>query len=118
MKTLYEASSAVEGHMILDLLRQEGLTAHIHGEHLQGAIGEFPAAGLVRLVVDEADYAKAREVVERWDSDQPQEVRPRSARSLGGRRFDARLMVGSADGLAPFALSAHPGPLAEVVVIA
>jgi len=79
MKTLYEASSAVEGHMILDLLRQEGLTAHIHGEHLQGAIGELPAAGLVRLVVDEADYAKAREVVERWDSDQPQEVKPRSA---------------------------------------
>jgi Putative prokaryotic signal transducing protein len=79
MKTLYEASSAVEAHMVLDLLRQEGLTAHIHGEHLQGAIGELPAAGLVRVVVDEADHAQARDVVARWEAEQPKEAVPRSS---------------------------------------
>lgn len=71
MKTLYQAGSAVEAHMLCDLLKQEGITAVIHGEALQGAIGELPAAGLVRLVVDEADYAQARELVERWDAAQP-----------------------------------------------
>ena len=75
MKTLYEASSAVEAHMIVDLLKQEGVTAHIHGEHLQGAMGELPAAGLVRLVVAEPDYKNAKKVVDRWDSDQPKQAR-------------------------------------------
>jgi hypothetical protein len=78
MKTLYQPGSAVEAHMLCDLLKQEGITAVIHGEALQGAIGELPAAGLVRLVVDEADFARARELVERWDAEQPaQEVRPK-----------------------------------------
>jgi hypothetical protein len=74
MKTLYEAASAIEAHMIVDLLKQEGVTAHILGEHLQGAIGELPAGGLVRLTVDEADYAQGRLVIERWDAKQPKEV--------------------------------------------
>jgi Putative prokaryotic signal transducing protein len=74
MKTLYEAASAIEAHMILDLLKQEGVTAHILGEHLQGAIGELPAGGLVRLTVNEADYAQGRSVIERWDAKQPKEI--------------------------------------------
>lgn len=77
MKTLYEASNAVEAHMILDLLQQEGLNAHIQGEHLQGAMGGLPAGGLVRVVVAEDDYGKARELVERWDTDQPKEAAPK-----------------------------------------
>jgi len=74
MRTLYQAGSAIEAHMLVDLLKQQGLSAEIHGEHLQGAIGELPAAGLVRLVVDEPDYAAAREVIERWETAQPAEV--------------------------------------------
>ena len=70
MKTLYEAANAVEAHMLVDLLRQEGLVAQIRGEHLQGAIGQLPAQGLVRLVVDEADYPRAREAIERWEAAQ------------------------------------------------
>jgi len=71
VKTLYEAANAVEAHMLLDLLKQEGVHAHIYGEHLQGAIGELPAAGLVRLVVDEADFDKGRETVMRWEASLP-----------------------------------------------
>ena len=77
MKTVYEASNAIEAHMIQDLLMQEGLSAHIHGEHLMGAIGELPASGLIRLVVDESDFAQARAVVERWDAAQPKEPPPK-----------------------------------------
>lgn len=74
MKTLYHASSALEAHMLQDLLQQERISAFVHGEHLQGAIGELPAAGLVRLVVNDADYERARAVVARWEAHQPREA--------------------------------------------
>lgn len=85
MQTVYEAANAAEAHMIADLLRQEGVVAHVRGEHLQGALGELPAAGLVRLEVHEQDFARARDFVARWEAAQPPE--PRSAdvhRSTGG----------------------------------
>jgi len=97
MKTLYEAANAIEAHMLVDLLKQEGLHAHIHGEHLQGAMGELPAAGLVRLVIDEADHARARTLIERWESLQPAEpsaARPRP-RFLSIGTFLAGLMIGA-----------------------
>ena len=72
MKTLYEASNAVEAHMLLDILKQEGLTAQIQGEHLQGAIGELPASGLVRLVINESEYMDARAAISRWEKAQPE----------------------------------------------
>lgn len=78
MKTLYEAGSAIEAHMLADLLKQEGLTAHIHGESLQGAVGEIPASGLVRLVVADEDHAAARAVIDRWEATQV-EPTPRAA---------------------------------------
>lgn len=71
MRTLYEAANAIEAHMLVDLLKREGMTAHIHGEALQGAMGELPAAGLVRLVIDEATYERARAVIGAWESEQP-----------------------------------------------
>jgi Putative prokaryotic signal transducing protein len=73
MKTLYEAANAIEAHMILDLLKQEGVLAQIHGEHLLGAMGGLPAGGLVRLVVDEQDYVQGRTLIKRWEAEQPKE---------------------------------------------
>lgn len=71
MKTVYNAANALEAQMLADLLQQEGITAHIRGAHLQGAIGELPAAGLVRLEVLEEDHARAREVIDRWEAASP-----------------------------------------------
>lgn len=68
MKTLYEAASLVEAHLLKDLLAQEGVPAVIHGEFLQGGMGELPAAGLVRLVVDDHHYGAGRAVIERWEA--------------------------------------------------
>lgn len=101
MRTLYEASSAVEAHMLVDVLRQQGLTAHLHGEALQGAMGELPAAGLVRLVVDDADYPAARAAIERWEHTQvdptPASAAPPPARRASGLRG---VVVGMAVGVA------------------
>lgn len=96
MRTLYQAASAIEAHMLVDLLKQEGLRAEIRGEHLQGAIGELPAAGLVRLVIEEPDYVAARALIERWESAQPVDVAtpaPRPAAS-GWTRFVLGLAIG------------------------
>lgn len=71
MKTVFEATNHVEAHMVLDLLQQQGLAGRIDGEYLQGGVGELPAAGLVRVVVDEADYAAARAVVDAFEAAQP-----------------------------------------------
>jgi hypothetical protein len=96
MKTLYQAGSAIEAHMLRDLLRQQGFSTEIHGEHLQGAIGELPAAGLVRLVVDDDDYPAARAVIDRWEAEQPAEApKPMTAtRSGGWPRFAIGLAIG------------------------
>lgn len=71
MKTVYNAANMLEAQMLLDVLRQEGITAHIRGAHLQGAMGELPAAGLVRLEVDEEDHVRAREAIDRWEAASP-----------------------------------------------
>lgn len=98
MKTLYEAANAIEAHMLQDLLRQEGIAAHVQGEHLQGAMGELPAAGLVRLLVDEDDHAAARALIDRWEAAQPADTPPRAKTGGSGR---ARwFVIGLALGLA------------------
>jgi hypothetical protein len=95
MKAAYEASNAVEAHMIRDLLMQEGLSAEIHGEHLLGAMGDLPVAGLVRVMVDESDFAQARAVVERWDTAQPKESpRPTAPSSRRWRWLFIGLAIG------------------------
>lgn len=70
MKLIYEASNSVEAHMILNLLEQAGLSARIDGEYLQGGIGELQAIGVVRVMVDEADYTEAKAIIEEWGEKQ------------------------------------------------
>jgi hypothetical protein len=68
MTSVYEASLSVEAHMIKHLLEQGGLKAFVQGEYLQGAMGELPVTGLVRVMVNDEDYQEAREIIELWES--------------------------------------------------
>ena len=102
MKPVYEASHGVEAHMIADLLRREGISGLVHGEYLQGAIGVLPASGLVQVVVDEADYDRARRVIEHWNAAQTEEPAPaapvRRAPPVASARwpyFAAGLLLGA-----------------------
>ena len=96
MKKLYEPSNAIEAHMLIDLLKQEGIEAHIHGEALQGAMGEIPVNGLVRLLVADDDHAAARAFIDRWEDTQIEPTpRPaRSAKSPGLRGLLLGLVIG------------------------
>ena len=100
MKTVYEAANALEAHMLADVLKQEGITAQVLGGFLTGAVGQLPAAGLVRLEVEEEDFERARAVITHWESTQVNDLPPGSVDAstqrawlwgLGGLLFGAGL---------------------------
>jgi len=68
MIRIYEATSAIEAHLLRGLLEQRGIPVHIVGEHLLGAVGDLPAHGLVGVLVPEAWVAEARAVVHEYDT--------------------------------------------------
>lgn len=68
MTLLYEAENALEAHMLVDLLAQQHLSARIDGEFLQGGVGEIQTFGLVRILIDDTDYAQAREIIDAWQT--------------------------------------------------
>ena len=94
--------------MILDLLQQQGLAGRVDGEYLQGGIGELPAAGLVRVMVEEQDYAAAKAIIDKWDAVQPLHV-PVPAPRKAGSRFGA-LLLGVVAGAA-ISYAYHRGPV-------
>ena len=94
MKTLFQASNALEAHMLADVLKQQGFTAHVQGEHLQGAAGEVPLAGLVHLTIDEDQFEAARRVVAAWEAAQPAAEPPSAVARAGKARPFGYLVLG------------------------
>ncbi len=74
MKTVFEASSGLEAHMILNLLQQQGIDCRVDGEYLQGGVGELQAMNIVRVLVDESEYKNAQAVINEWDATQIDKV--------------------------------------------
>ena len=70
MRLIYEAANSLEAHMILNLFEQAGLSGRVEGEYLQGAMGELPASGLVKVMISDEDYLAAREILSEWDRQQ------------------------------------------------
>lgn len=66
MLTVLHALNSIEANLVKGLLESEGITSHIHGEFLQGGVGELPADNLIRVVVNDSDYEKARAIIEDW----------------------------------------------------
>jgi hypothetical protein len=79
---VFDAANTVEAHMIVHLLQQAGIEGRIDGEHLQGGMGELPAAGNIRVRVSPENVAEARSVISEWEAIQPAEwVEPKLATS-------------------------------------
>lgn len=70
MKKVFDAANAVEAHMVLHMLENHGIDGRIEGEHLSGGVGELPAFGLVRVLVDESDVERARGIIAEWERPQ------------------------------------------------
>ncbi len=106
--------------MLSAMLRQHGISAVVLGEHLQGALGELPAGTLVRLVVDEAQYPAAREVIAQWEAQQPADDRPgelhrRPTAQAGAARVMAAFLAGLLLGAALMAGLMRPANAGSVV---
>lgn len=67
MKQAYAPANLAEAHMLAHMLDQNGIVAHIHGEALQGGVGELPASGLLQLMVADEDYERARALLGAWE---------------------------------------------------
>jgi len=68
MTPVYTAESELDAQLVQDLLRGSGITAHVFGPNVAGAIPEVPATGQIRVVVDEAEAELARELIADWES--------------------------------------------------
>jgi hypothetical protein len=97
MKSVYEASTGLDAHMILNLLEQRGISGRIEGEYLQGGIGELSAMGFVRVLVADEDYAEAMQIISEWEAIQPPEEKatPETNTSIALRIFIAGIFVGA-----------------------
>lgn len=72
MHIVYEPENLIEAHLLKGLLAQAGITAHIRGEHLTGAMGELPALGLLALMVADEDADAARALIADWQGATPE----------------------------------------------
>ncbi len=68
---VYECTLAIEAHMICDLLARAGISARVDGEFLAGAGGDLPLGSAIKVRVDPARAAEAREVIDEWEREQP-----------------------------------------------
>lgn len=71
MRAIYEPAHSIEANLIVGLLLQFGIEAHIAGEYLQGGAGELPAFGLIRVMVADGDVEAARQLIDEWNSAEP-----------------------------------------------
>ena len=73
MKTILHAQDLIEAQLIKNLLLSEGIESMILGEFLQGAIGELPPSGLIRVNVEDDIYEQALRLVEDYFNSSPVE---------------------------------------------
>jgi hypothetical protein len=95
MKSIYEASTALDAHMILNLLEQEGVNGRVDGEYLPGGVGEIQAINLVRVMVEESDYEKASQIIRAWEAIEVEQQEEKTKKpATGASAFLFGLMLG------------------------
>ena len=122
MRSVYEPSSAIQAHLLQDVLRQHGIASHVQGAHLQGAVGELPAGNLVRLLVNDDDYAAARRAVEDWEHATPMDEDElahldRSATATAAIAATAASTVSNVQALPPAVPGSHSSYIAGLLVV-
>ncbi len=71
MQRIYDPENLLEAEVLLGMLGNEGVNAHLVGRDLMGGIGELPLQGLLGLAVpdDQAEYA--RQLIAAYNAAQP-----------------------------------------------
>ena len=66
---IYNAESLIDANLLLHRLQEVGIAARVNGGFLMGGVGELPAAGLVTVVVADADAEAALKVAHAFEQD-------------------------------------------------
>ncbi|MDR3389502.1 MAG: DUF2007 domain-containing protein [Rudaea sp.] len=69
MRIVYEAENIIDANLVKNALEHEGIVAFVSGQYLTGAAGELPPLGLVKVMVAEVDWPRARPIAESIDAD-------------------------------------------------
>ncbi|KEQ18004.1 putative signal transducing protein [Endozoicomonas numazuensis] len=64
MIKIFSPDNSLEAQCLKDLLQSHGISCHLGGSYLSGAIGELPAAGLLALYVEDLDAGRAKQLIE------------------------------------------------------
>ncbi len=68
MTPVYIAESELDAQLVQDLLVSAGITAHVFGPNVAGAIPEVPATGQIRVVVEDGEAGLARVLIQDWQT--------------------------------------------------
>ncbi len=68
MKIVYEAENIIDANLVKNALEHDGITSFVSGQYLTGAAGELPPMALVKVMVAEIDWPRARAIAEQIDS--------------------------------------------------
>jgi len=68
VKSVYNATSTTDAHIVKGMLEQHGVTAYVDGHYLQGALGELPVIDLIHVRVDEDDADRALKLIEDYEA--------------------------------------------------
>ena len=67
MTPVFEAINSLEAHLVKIRLIGEGIDARVGGDYLQGAMGELPAMGFLKVWVEDRDASRARAIIARMN---------------------------------------------------
>ncbi|MDO8696048.1 MAG: DUF2007 domain-containing protein [Pseudomonas sp.] len=71
MRRIYEPADLLEAELLVAMLASEGITAHLSGRHLLGAVGELPVSGLLGLQVADTQAERAQQLITGYNAAQP-----------------------------------------------
>lgn len=67
MKKVLTSIRPSEAHIVRNMLEENGVSAHVDGDYLQGGLGELPAVGTVSVSVNDDDYERAKKLIDKFD---------------------------------------------------
>lgn len=71
MQRIYDPADLIEAQMLIGMLESEGIRCHLAGAYLLGALGELPLGGLLGLLVDDAEAARASALIAAYNGAEP-----------------------------------------------
>ncbi len=69
VRIVYEAENIIDANLVKNVLENEGIVAFVSGQYLTGAAGELPPLALVKVMVAEVDWPRARALAQSVDAE-------------------------------------------------